>query len=114
MKRILFSILILLITISICFAWSQNVCQNEAWSVKYDKINPSGPTSIYVENLTGQPAFKVTVVIYFQDYFGNAITSVRQYHPGPISKFIGPFNVPTPQNAQKITATVFNTWEYGQ
>ena len=114
MKRILLAILISFLAVSICFAWSENVCQSEAWSVKYDGLPSSGrTTSILVESLTGQAAFKVTVTVYFYDYFGNLVGTARHFHPGPIFKQI-PFTVNPPQNTQKITATVFNTWEYGQ
>jgi len=113
MKRAIIIAAILLSTVSVGHTWSDNICNTQGWSVRYNMQSAGSPATFYVENLTGQAAFKITVMVYFWDYFGNHIGTGRGYNQGPIFQHFT-FATRTTDKVHKITATVFNTWEYGQ
>jgi len=64
-----------------------------------------------VENLSGDPAFKITVMVISGMIQMNILVGARFYQAGPIRKQSGSAGK-YQRVLAKITAEIFNTWEY--
>ena len=96
-----------------CLALGENICTSEDWSIRHDMRFSGEEANFLVENLSGDPAFKITVMVYFWGNSDEYIGRSRFYQAGPIRKQFG-FSRQIPKGTAKIAAEISNTWEYGQ
>ncbi|HDH51263.1 MAG TPA: hypothetical protein ENG95_03230 [Nitrospirae bacterium] len=109
--RTLIILLVILVAVPAYAEKSGNISLNENWNVWYEKGWSDKPITFHVENILGQPAFKISAYIYCYDRNGKYLGRYGYYEPGPIYKFFA-FKGLVPPDTKKMEAEVFNTWEY--
>lgn len=113
-KYIIFVVVFLFIAVSV-FAGekSGNISLTEGWYVYYERGFSNEPVKFYFNNISGQTAFKIVAIVNFYDDSGNYLGRHNFGHPGPIHQYLN-FQGKLPAKIKKMTAEVYNTWEYSQ
>lgn len=106
-------IFILLMFATLAYAWSDNICTTQGWSVRHDMKLLGDSATFLVENISGETAFKVTCLVYFYDSSDNYLGRSKYFERGPIHQQFS-FQIDVPKGTSKIRAEIFNTWDYAE
>jgi len=96
-----------------CYAAETIDCVVEScdgWLVEYENLF-NGKGAIYARNLTGEPAFRLKVVVDYYDMFGDPIDRIESKTDGPIYKYFA-FETKENRKAYTMKASLFYSKTY--